>query len=234
LTLLDIEQVTKHYGALRPLRITELHVAPGERVALVGFDRPSAEVFISLATGQSLPDSGRVAAFGRPTDGIRDSHEWLGLIDQFGIVSERAVLLESLTVLQNLAMPFTLSIDPIPADVLARAEALAGEVGLPDAVRADAVSSLDAAAKARVRLGRALALGPSLLLLDHASAALTSTDAAQLAADTAAVVSARGIAAAALTADEAFARAFATRVLRWEPATGRLTPRRGWFGGSVG
>jgi len=39
---------------------------------------------------------------------------------------------------------------------------------------------------------------------------------------------------AAATADQAFARAIAGRVLRWEPATGRLTEQRGWFGRWLG
>ena len=59
---------------------------------------------------------GEVRVFGRPTSAIADSADWLATVDRFGIVSERAVLLEALTVVQNLAMPFTLEIEPPPPD----------------------------------------------------------------------------------------------------------------------
>ena len=99
-------------------------------MALLGFDQPTAEVFVNLATGATLPDGGEVRVFGRPTRAIDDSADWLATVDRFGIVSERAVLLDALSVIQNLAMPFTLEIEPPPDDVRQRAEALAHEVGL--------------------------------------------------------------------------------------------------------
>ena len=93
-----------------------------------GFDQPSAEVFVNLATGATLPDAGDVSVFGRPTTAIDDSADWLATVDRFGIVSERAVLLDALTVIQNLAMPFTLEIEPPPDDG-ARARRGAGARG---------------------------------------------------------------------------------------------------------
>jgi hypothetical protein len=53
---------------------------------------------------------------------------------------------------------------------------------------------------------------------------------AQLGADIAAVAAGRGAALVALSADETFARAVATRILTLQPATGALKEkRRGWF-----
>ena len=44
----------------------------------------------------------------------------------------------------------------------------------------------------------------------------------------------RGAAVVAMTADDRFARAVATRVLRWDPASGQLAPARGWFRSRLG
>jgi ABC-type uncharacterized transport system ATPase subunit len=107
--VLTLEGISKQYGALRPLRVQQLSVAAGEHVALLGFDRAAAEVFVNLVTGAALPDAGQVTVFGRPTSEIADGTAWLALVDRFGIVSERAVLLEQLSVVQNLAMPSTSS-----------------------------------------------------------------------------------------------------------------------------
>jgi predicted ABC-type transport system involved in lysophospholipase L1 biosynthesis ATPase subunit len=228
--VLEFAGTSKTYGGLRPLRIAELRLAAADRVAILGFDQPSAEVFVNLATGATLPDAGEVRIFGRPTGAIDDSADWLATVDRFGIVSERAVLLEALTVIQNLAMPFTLEIEPPPDAVRARAEALAREVGLPEAAWSRPVAELGPAGWLRVRFGRAIALDPAILLLEHASARLQPGEAGAMGAQMRAVAAGRGIALVAATADDRFAKAVAERVLTLEPATGRLRPQPRWFG----
>jgi ABC-type polar amino acid transport system ATPase subunit len=228
--VLELAGISRDYRALRPLRIAALRIDAGDRVAILGLDAPAAEVFVNLATGATLPDAGEVSLFGRATSAIADGADWLATVDRVGIVSERAVLLEELTVIQNLAVPFTLAIEPPPDEVRDRAAAIAREVGLPEAAWAQPVSRLDAAGKMRVRLGRAVALDPAVLLLEHVTAAVDRGHVQQLGADVAAVASGRGVALVALTADDAFARAAATRILTLQPSTGALKERRrGWF-----
>jgi predicted ABC-type transport system involved in lysophospholipase L1 biosynthesis ATPase subunit len=233
---LEFDGISKRYGGLRPLRIVELRIVEGEHVALLGIDQPGGEMLINLATGATLPDAGEVRVFGRPTSAISDSTDWLATVDRFGIVSDRAVLLDQLTAIQNLAMPFTLQIEPPPDDVRARAEALAREVGLPEPSWTTPLVHLDAQAAVRIRLGRAIALDPGVLLLEHVSATVARDEVARLGADIRAVAAARGAALLAVTGDEAFARAVAGRVLTLEPGTGRLKARRAvqWFGGRLG
>jgi ABC-type lipoprotein export system ATPase subunit len=103
-------------------------VQAGEHIAIIGLDQVTAEVFVNLVTGATLPDRGEVRLFGRPTSAIADSADWLAVVDRFGIVSPRAVLLDSLTVVQNLAMPFTLD-EPPAEDIRRRAVALAERGG---------------------------------------------------------------------------------------------------------
>ena len=234
--VLELVGVSKDYRGLRPLRIQLLRVAAGEAVAILGFDQPAAEVFINLLTGTTLPDAGAVHLFGRATSAIADSDDWLSTVDRFGIVSERAVLLDRLTVIQNLAVPFTLEIEPPPDEIRSRAEQLAREVRLPESTWTRPVADLDPASRGRVRLGRALALDPAVLLLEHVSAGLARADVEAYGADLRALAATRGAAVVAATADEVFARAVAARVLTLDPATGRLQDYRriGWFGRRLG
>ena len=234
--VLEFAGISKDYRGLRPLRIAKLTIAAGEQVAILGLDRFSAEVFVNLATGATLPDEGEVRVFGRPTSAIADSADWLATVDRFGIVSERAVLLDRLTVIQNLALPFTLDIEPPPADVRARAEGLAQEAGLAEASWANPVGDLDANQLVRVRLGRAIALDPAVLWLEHVTASVGRDEVATLAFDMREIARRRRAAIVAATADEAFACAVAGRVLTLEPSSGRLRERRGrrWFGRSLG
>ncbi len=225
--LVRLRGVSKDYRGLRPLRIAELDVTPGRSLALVGFDQTMAEVFVDLITGAILPDSGEVVAFGQPTSAIPDPGGWLQTLDQFGLLTDRAVLVEQFTVEQNLALPLSITVEELSSAVRERVADLATEVGLGNDLQRQA-GVLAAAARARIRLGRAIALAPKLLVAEHPNATLPPDDAVTFAADIARIVEARAIASIVLTADHAFARAVAEDVLVLEPATGTLKPVSGW------
>jgi branched-chain amino acid transport system ATP-binding protein len=229
--VLDMRGIVKNYGGLRPLRIAELQVTHGQRVAVAGFDGPAAELIVNLITGASLPDEGTVRVLGQPTSELT-AEGWLPSLDRFGIVSPRAVLLDGATLEQNLALPFTLEIDPVPPDVAVRARALAARCGIRnEALLKTPVGDLPPEVRARTHLARAVALGPSLLLLEHPTAELGQPDRAAFGADVAAACTDDAIAALAITNDEAFAAAMAQTRLQLEPATGRLSAarRKGWW-----
>src|SRR5829696_1151970 len=166
--VLQIEGVTKAYSGLRPLRIASLVVGEGERVSLGGIDAGAGELVINLVTGASLPDAGRIRVFGQSTADIANGDEWLTLLERFGIVSPRAVMLEGSTLEQNLAMPFTLEIDPVPEDVARQVRALAAECGFdPDRWLPVRAGDLPADMRVIAQLARALALGPQFVLVEH-------------------------------------------------------------------
>lgn len=227
-----IAGVQKHYAALRPLRIRSLDVGMGERVALGGVDGAAAEVLVNLVTGAALPDAGTVEVFGRSTAEISDGDAWLASLDRFGILSPRAVMLEGSTLLQNLALPFTLQIDPVPTDVVARVAALAAECGIDPASLPAQVGELPQAVRVRAHLARALALDPALLVVEHPTADVAEAERPRLASDLARVADARRLPALILTLDQGFAVAAAHRSFELQPATGALAPwtkKRGWF-----
>ena len=229
--LLELSSVIKNYQGLRPLRVAALAIGERDRIALMGVDQITAQVLADLITGATLPDSGTITVFGRSTASLGDAAEWLSLIDRIGIVSERAVLLPGLSVVQNLAMPFSLDIEPPSPELRRRASSIAAEVGLPSAAWNEPVGSLDAGGQLRVRFGRALALDPALLVWEHPSAALPRDQITSIAAAIRQVLTARGIASLTLTADQAYAAAAADAVLNLDAVTGRVHEyRRGWFG----
>lgn len=226
--LLEIRGLVKDYQALRPLRVRELAVAPGARVTLVGLDAPAAEAFVHLVTGAALPDEGDILLFGTNTRGIADATAWLGALDRLGLVSHRAVLVDILSVLQNVAMPLTLEVDPIDSAFRPAAEALAREAGILEAVWDQPLGRADAEVVFRVRLARALAPGPSLLMAEHPSAGLPPAAVDRIARDTARVADARGAALVSLTADAAWAGAVGGEILTLHAASGELAPSGGF------
>jgi len=209
-----------------------LSIAPGERVAIGGVDAGAAEILVNLVTGATLPDEGSVTTFGKYTADISNGDEWLASLDAFGIVSPRAVMLDAATVQQNLAMPFTLEIDPVPADIATKVEILATECGIAAGDLSRRAGEQGATIRARVHLARAVALNPKLLVLEHPTAGIADADKIGLAKSAAAVAQARQLAMLAITQDLEFAETLAHRPLALEPATGALVPwrkKRGWF-----
>lgn len=227
--VLELSDVQKDYRGLRPLRIRELKLAEGELVAVVGIDRPAAVTLVDLITGVILPDVGSVQLFGRSTAAIADADDWLSTVDRFGIVSERAVLLGQLSVFQNLMLPFSLEIDHPAADVRDRATALGELVGLAASLERPA-QELDGEGRLRLRLGRALALDPAVLLLEHPTADVDRSRVAAVGADLRQIAAKGSRSALVLTADRKFAQAAGAHVLTLDLASGRLAGGAGgWF-----
>jgi len=226
--IISLRNVHKDYRGLRPLRVKHLELRQGESVALMGFDQVGAEVLVNLITGATLPDSGDVEVFGAATGAITDPDVWLAAADRFGILSDRIVLLESFSVEQNLALPLSLELDDLPATVRGSVRRLADEVGLTQAQLSQAVASLDAESQLRVRLGKALALTPRVLLGEHPNLTLSAEALPRFSADLAGIVAGRRLATVVMTADVTFADAVSDRVLTLTAATGALTAASGW------
>ncbi len=221
---LVLKDVEKQYGGLRPLRVRDLRVQAGRITMLVGFDRPTAEVFVNLITGASLPEKGDVASLGRSTATIANSDEWLTFVERFGIVSDRIVLLEAMTVAQNLAMSFDLNLEPVPPEVMTRVIGLAAEAGIDAHWLETRVGEAAPLLRSQVYLARALALDPALLVLEHPSANLSPEDAQTYAAIVKTVSAKRNLTTIGLLMDEKFAKATGGRLLMWQPATGEVYP----------
>jgi ABC-type lipoprotein export system ATPase subunit len=221
--LVEFVGVIKQYQALRPLRVSALRIAPGEVVSVAGVDAAGAEVLVNLMTAAMRPDEGDVRLFGRSTADIADYDAWLAMLDGLGLVTARAVLLEQCTVAQNLALPLTIQIDPIATEFRGDVEALAAEVGLSTDVLNDRVGGADPDIVQRVRLGRALALRPRLVVAEHPSATLPRSAVARFASDLVRVVTARNAALLAISADREFTRALGGTALTLDPKTGVLS-----------
>ena len=221
--LISFDSVVKAYGGLRPLRLKRLEVGAGEIVGLAGFDKTTAEVFANLVMGATLPDEGTVRAFGRATADIADGDDWLATLDRFGIVSERVVLLDQFTPLQNIAMALTLEVEPMPADVRTQVERHAREAGLSADQWDMPLAGTTVAIRHRVRLARALAASPRVLLVEHPVAGLEAGDIAPLAEDLKRAAAAHGLAMVVVTAEPEQAAPFAPRTLALNGGTGELT-----------
>src|SRR5689334_6808713 len=227
--VLQIAGIRKNYQSLRPLRVRDLSIGAGERVAIAGLDAGASEVLVNLVTGASVPDEGDVLVLGQSTRAIADGEEWLASLDRFGIVSPRAVLLDSATLLQNLSMPFTLQIEPVPADVVTRVRSLAGDVGIEERWLGSPIAAVPPEVRMRAHLARAVALDPALLILEHPTATVEEAARGALAADVERVTSARALATLIISEDAEFSKTAAHRSYVLHGGSGELRPRKRRF-----
>ena len=230
--LVELRDVVKDYRSLRPLRVQHLELRAGESIALLGVDAAMSEVLVGLITGAQLPDEGQVSVFSRPTSSITAVEDWVAELDRFGLISDRAVLVDQFTTEQNLALPLSLEIEDMPESIRSEVRRLASEVGLTEQELSVPTATLGPAAQLRLRVGRALAMRPRVLLAEHPNATLSPDESSRFAADFARLASERELGSLVMTADISFAGAIADRVLELQPATGalkKMSSLRRWF-----
>jgi ABC-type polar amino acid transport system ATPase subunit len=226
--LIEVSGVVKNYQGLRPLRVKSLLLRPRARVAISGLDAVAAEVFVNLLNGAILPDEGDVRIFGRRTADIQTDTEWLTALDRFGIVTQRAVLLDGASIEQNLALPFSLDIDALSDEVRARTGELARVAGIGQEFMARPAAHAPADVRMRAHLARSLAFEPQVLVFEHATAGLPRETVPAFARTVRDVAGSRQLAVVAVTEDTAFADVVAERAYRLQAGTGALVNARGW------
>jgi branched-chain amino acid transport system ATP-binding protein len=165
--MLEVRGLSVSFGGLRAVQEVSLAVAPGRIAALIGPNGAGKTTVFNLISGFIKADTGTVRFAGRDITGL-PPHEIcrLGLARTFQLVQPFA----GQTVRENIAVGAHLR-HPRRRDALAAAEAIAQRVGL--AAELDKLAmNLTIAGRKRLELGRALATGPRMLLLDEVLAGL--------------------------------------------------------------
>jgi iron(III) transport system ATP-binding protein len=158
--LLDLNNITHHYGALRAVDGLSLRVRPGEVVCLLGPSGCGKSTALRLAAGLERLQAGSIAIAGRIVAdvGVDVPPEARGV----GLVFQDYALFPHLNVLDNVAFGLT---GP-SAGRAARAKAVLAQVGVDDYAAAYP-HVLSGGQQQRVALARALAPSPRVMLLDE-------------------------------------------------------------------
>jgi ribose transport system ATP-binding protein len=158
--LLDASGIAKHYGAVAALRSASLAVHPGEVHALMGANGAGKSTLVKILTGAVKPDTGTILVRGRPYVARSPTEARRG-----GIVSvyQEPSVIPDLDIASNLRMTRT------PIDGFRHWIA---QLGLADLDLSDLGRDLPLATLRVIDLARALALEPTVLMLDEMTAAL--------------------------------------------------------------
>ena len=171
MSLLVARGLSKRFGGLHAVAGLDLAVAPGEMLGLIGPNGAGKTTVFNLLSGFLTADAGDVRFNGRSIVGLAPHAICrLGLARTFQIVRP----FPRMTVLENVRVG-ALARHPRAPEALAQARDVVARVGLTARDRV-AASALTLAERKRLELARALATGPSLLLLDEVMAGLNPTE----------------------------------------------------------
>jgi branched-chain amino acid transport system ATP-binding protein len=173
--LLRIESVSKRFGGFAALSDVSLTVRRGERLGIIGPNGSGKTTLINCVSGSLASDSGTIAFDGTDVTRLPPHRRTrLGMARSFQIPRP----FPSMTLAENIAVPLeyvTHRRSLHTAEVRGESVAILERMGL--AGKADTLASALAQVDLRkLELARALAVRPSLLILDEVMAGLSSIE----------------------------------------------------------
>lgn len=167
-----LDDVSKSFGEQSVLKNISFEAKTAETTVIIGGSGAGKTTLIRMIVALERPTSGRIIIDGE--DVVKLPERELNRVRQkFGMVYQYAALLDSLTVLENVAFPLVehtkLSKKEMNERVLAKLEV----VGLdPKVVAPKFPSELSGGMRKRVGLARALMLEPKVLVYDEPTSGL--------------------------------------------------------------
>jgi branched-chain amino acid transport system ATP-binding protein len=169
MTILDLSDVSKSFGALKVTDAVSFSVPKGQALGIIGPNGAGKSTLFNLITGNIAPETGRISFLGqdvtrRPAmDRVR-----MGVGRSFQIPQP----FEGLTVYENLAVAASFGQGKSEAAITDDCVRILHDTELLRLANtpAGALSLLD---RKRLELARAMATGPELLLLDEIAGGLT-------------------------------------------------------------
>jgi len=166
--------IDKRFGATHANRDIHLSIAAGSIHGLVGENGAGKSTLMSILYGFYRADRGEIRVNGRPID-IRSSAQ--AIAAGIGMVHQQFMLVDTMTVLENVLLGAEGSFALAPAEKRARAvlARLAADYDLevdPDAV----VGELSVGEQQRVEILKTLYRGAEILILDEPTAVLTPAE----------------------------------------------------------
>ncbi|MDT3380114.1 sugar ABC transporter ATP-binding protein [Labrys neptuniae] len=170
--ILRIDNVTKSYGPVRALRGVSLSIRRGTIHGLLGENGAGKSTLVGIISGQRSPTSGQIVMDGRPLH-----HVDVKTMEQAGVflVTQEPMIIDNLTAAENLM----LGIWPVKNGFVdwkaLRQDALRILEG--SGIDANALAGrLDAVARRKLNILRAMFSGGKVIILDEPTAALTVAD----------------------------------------------------------
>ncbi|HTE36325.1 MAG TPA: ABC transporter ATP-binding protein [Reyranella sp.] len=207
-SMLEIRGLTRRFGGLTAVDAVDLDVAEHEFVSIIGPNGAGKTTLFNLVTGLDEADAGKVSLEGHDVTGMppdRLAARGVARTFQHGRVFANLTVLDNILVGAHVRFKAVRPAWPGPLFLLEPIAELALALVRPGTVKAEEAKmreealqilarfgerllprkdnpaySLSYANRRRVEIGRALALGPRLLMLDEPTAGMNQTETAEM------------------------------------------------------
>jgi polar amino acid transport system ATP-binding protein len=167
--MIQINDLHKSFGKLDVLKGITEHIAPGEKVVLIGPSGSGKSTFLRCMNLLEMPTSGSILIEGKNITGsdininkVRES---------MGMVFQHFNLFPHLSIMDNITLAPIKVKKQSKDEAQAKAETLLKRVGLLDKANAYP-AQLSGGQKQRIAIARALAMDPKIMLFDEPTSAL--------------------------------------------------------------
>ena len=167
--MIDIKHLTKTFGTQTVLYDISEHIAPGEKVVIIGPSGSGKSTFLRCLNLMEYPSSGCITFDGKAVTDPKENID--GIRQQMGMVFQHFNLFPNMTIRKNITLA------PVRTGLMTKqqadkvADSLLQRVGLLDKAEAYP-NQLSGGQKQRIAIVRALAMNPKVLLFDEPTSAL--------------------------------------------------------------
>ena len=181
--ILEVNSVSKAFGGVEALRDGSLKLSPGEVLAIVGANGAGKSTLIKIIAGVLTPDRGDISIKGKAI--ARQDHT-VSFIRQMGV----EVVYQDLAIVPNMTAPYNLFLGRVPRkfgifvdekkmqektrEVLAELK-----VETVQSLRRP-ISEMSGGQQQSIAIGRAIAWGKEIVILDEPTAALGPNETQQV------------------------------------------------------
>ena len=165
--LIRLEELRFAYGSGDfVLDLPRLELLRGQHVACIGASGTGKTTLLHLIGGILVPRPGRIEVLGTEVSALRERARRRFRLSKIGMVFQRFELLEYLSALENVLLPYRMGVREGVADARPRARELARVTGIEPLLDRKP-GRLSQGEQQRVALCRALVTRPPLLLCDE-------------------------------------------------------------------
>lgn len=168
--LIQFENVYKKFGSNQVLRGVNISIQRGEITTIIGKSGVGKSVLLKHIVDLIEPDSGRILYQGRPLAKMK-RRDRKALKKKFSYMFQGTALFDSMTVLENIALPLKEGTSLPDKEILKRVQDRMKQLDLREL---DNIypSQLSGGMKKRVALARALVTNPDIVLFDEPTTGL--------------------------------------------------------------
>jgi phospholipid/cholesterol/gamma-HCH transport system ATP-binding protein len=163
--LIEFKNVTKRFGEKTVLDKVNLNIYENRITTIIGKSGTGKSVLLKHIIGLLKPDEGTIIFQGKPVNKMNKG-EWKACRSQIAYLFQNNALLDSMTVLDNVAFPLRQTTNFNRKEIEKRALKRIEELELTEATH-KFPSELSGGMQKRVALARALVMDPKIVLFDE-------------------------------------------------------------------